>query len=506
MNDKLDPLIFSPDTRVTPSASESRLPSEPAPTTDWVVGPSTTPPPPNAPFSLSGVGMPVGIVRANTPRGILAPGSQFGVYRVGPCIGEGGMARVYQAEHAGLQRQVALKVLIDGVVGSGDESRERFLREARIAAAIKHPNVVNIFDVGVHDDTPFLVMELLAGTDLESLLAGKGPLDEGFVVDIMIPIVAGLAAVHDAGVVHRDLKPGNIFLSSGRYEEVEPKLLDFGISKAAGTEQLRHTANGLAEATLLAASEPPQQGPIVRHFSAQALEEDRVDDKDAADSGRARCLVSCGKPWPGTQIAIVDATSGAEVAPGHVGQIWIRGASVATGYWNREDETRATFDLTTTDGRTGFVRSGDLGVIVDGRLFVLGRQSDVLTIHGRTYYPHELETSSSTSDTAFIPHACAAVMVHENGVDKLVIIQEVSRTALRTLNGGAAAAAIRRVIAEHHRLEVQAVVLVRPATLLRTTSGKVRRASCREAFRAGTLAPVYSWFRPSTADISASAP
>jgi serine/threonine-protein kinase len=195
------------------------------------------------------VGRPGGIVRANTPRGILAPGSAFGVYRVGPCIGEGGMARVYQAEHAGLQRQVALKVLIDGVVGSGDESRERFLREARIAAAIKHPNVVNIFDVGVHDDTPFLVMELLAGTDLESLLAGKGPLDESFVIDIMIPIVAGLAAVHDAGVVHRDLKPGNIFLSSGRYEEVEPKLLDFGISKAAGAEQLRHTANGLLMGT-----------------------------------------------------------------------------------------------------------------------------------------------------------------------------------------------------------------------------------------------------------------
>ena len=193
--------------------------------------------------------MPASVMRANTPRGILAPGSQFGVYRVGPCIGEGGMARVYQAEHAGLQRQVALKVLIDGVVGSGDESRERFLREARIAAAIKHPNVVNLFDVGVHDDTPFLVMELLAGTDLESLLVGKGPLDESFVIDIMIPIVAGLAAVHDAGVVHRDLKPGNIFLSSGRYEEVEPKLLDFGISKAAGTEQLRHTANGLLMGT-----------------------------------------------------------------------------------------------------------------------------------------------------------------------------------------------------------------------------------------------------------------
>jgi acyl-CoA synthetase (AMP-forming)/AMP-acid ligase II len=266
-----------------------------------------------------------------------------------------------------------------------------------------------------------------------------------------------------------------------------------------------HPVYGLAEATLLAASEPPKQGPIVRHFSAKALEEDRLHDQDAADSGRARSLVSCGKPWPGTEIAIVDATSGAEVAPGHVGEIWIRGASVATGYWNREDETRATFNLKTMDGRTGFMRSGDLGVVVDGGLFVLGRQSDVLTIDGRTYYPHELETSSSTSDAALIPHACAAITVHEGGIDKLVIIQEVSRTALRSLNAAAVTAAIRRVIAQHHRLEVQAVVLLRPATLPRTTSGKVRRASCREAFREGALAPVYSWFEPPGAEVSVSA-
>jgi serine/threonine-protein kinase len=174
----------------------------------------------------------------------LAPGEQFGVYRVGACIGEGGMARIYQAEHAGLRRQVALKVLLDATTRA-PEGRERFLREARIAAAIKHPNVVNIFDVGVQDDTAFLVMELLNGTDLEQLIQERGALDEGTIVDIMIPVLAGLTAVHDAGVVHRDLKPGNVFLAQGRYDEVDPKLLDFGICKAPGPEQLRLTANGM---------------------------------------------------------------------------------------------------------------------------------------------------------------------------------------------------------------------------------------------------------------------
>jgi eukaryotic-like serine/threonine-protein kinase len=168
-------------------------------------------------------------------------GSKFGVYVVGPCIGEGGMARVYRAEHAGLKRQVALKVMTQGFARDS-EGRERFLREARIAAAIKHPNVVNIFDVGVCQGIPYLVMELLEGEDLEKVLLAKGALDEGTIIDLVVPVVAGLVAVHDAGIVHRDLKPGNIFLARGRNDEFEPKLLDFGISKASGKDHLRLTA------------------------------------------------------------------------------------------------------------------------------------------------------------------------------------------------------------------------------------------------------------------------
>jgi eukaryotic-like serine/threonine-protein kinase len=170
-----------------------------------------------------------------------AEGSQFGVYVVGPCIGEGGMARVYRAEHAGLKRQVALKVMTQ-YFARDSEGRERFLREARIAAAIKHPNVVNIFDVGVCQGIPYLVMELLEGEDLEKVLLSRGSLDEGTIIDLVVPVVAGLVAVHDAGIVHRDLKPGNIFLARGRNDEIEPKLLDFGISKASGKDHMRLTA------------------------------------------------------------------------------------------------------------------------------------------------------------------------------------------------------------------------------------------------------------------------
>jgi len=173
--------------------------------------------------------------------GVLGAGARFGEYTIRACVGEGGMARVYSAEHEGLKRPVALKVLIDGPDAESG-NHQRFLREACLAAAIKHPNVVNIFDVGVHQGTPYLVMELLEGMDLEAFVRARGRLDEATIIDILVPIVAGLAAVHDAGIVHRDLKPSNIFLARGRDDEVEPRLLDFGISKSLGVDDLKLTA------------------------------------------------------------------------------------------------------------------------------------------------------------------------------------------------------------------------------------------------------------------------
>jgi hypothetical protein len=160
----------------------------------------------------------------------LPPNFEFGGYVIRACIGRGGMARVYRAEQAALQRPVALKVL-DRWVMEKPQGSQRFLREARAAAAIKHPNVVDIVDVGVWQERPYIVMELLSGSDLETHLAQYGTLSDSAVAGMALPIIAGMMAVHDAGVVHRDLKPSNIFLSNGADGEVIPKVLDFGVSK-----------------------------------------------------------------------------------------------------------------------------------------------------------------------------------------------------------------------------------------------------------------------------------
>jgi eukaryotic-like serine/threonine-protein kinase len=156
----------------------------------------------------------------------------FDSYVVRELIGQGGMAAVYRAEHLLLNKPVALKVMNRGLLVSA-AARQRFLHEGRAAASIKHPNVVDITDVGVHDGVPYLVMELLTGEDLEAYLRRRGILDDGAAIRLALPIISALHAAHASGVVHRDIKPSNIFMSVGPDEQVVPKVLDFGISKVS---------------------------------------------------------------------------------------------------------------------------------------------------------------------------------------------------------------------------------------------------------------------------------
>jgi serine/threonine-protein kinase len=142
------------------------------------------------------------------------------------------MARVYRAQHAELGKVVALKVL-DRDRLDDPQWAQRFLREAKAAAALGHPNIVDVTDVGVEEDVPFLVMEFLEGSDLSAHLADEGQLSEQEMADLLLPIIAGLGFAHDCGIVHRDIKPSNIFLARLQDGSLVPKLLDFGIAKSS---------------------------------------------------------------------------------------------------------------------------------------------------------------------------------------------------------------------------------------------------------------------------------
>ncbi len=173
---------------------------------------------------------------------LLEPGTSFGRYVIIKKLGQGGMATVYEAKHTDLDKRVALKTLHLWLSLRYDVV-QRFVLEARTAARLQHPNVVSISDIGVEKDIPFMAMDLLEGQELAGLIDRGGPLPVTRVADILLPVISAVAMAHDRGILHRDLKPDNIFLARRPPRGEHPMLLDFGISKVkdAGVQALTET-------------------------------------------------------------------------------------------------------------------------------------------------------------------------------------------------------------------------------------------------------------------------
>ena len=164
-----------------------------------------------------------------------------GRYHVLDSLGEGGMGTVYRARHRALQRDFAMKVLRADLAREKDLST-RFIQEARTAATLNHPNVVQITDFGeLPNGTPYFVMEYLDGQPLATLLKGGGPLPAARAVRLLLQVAAGIGAAHKAGIVHRDLKPENIFVMQDSNGQDQLKILDFGVAKVAGSAKLTRT-------------------------------------------------------------------------------------------------------------------------------------------------------------------------------------------------------------------------------------------------------------------------
>lgn len=166
--------------------------------------------------------------------GTLPAGTRLGKYQIVKLLGAGGMGAVYEAAHTEIGKRVAVKVLghsIAAVPGA----RARFLREAQLTSKVRHPNIVDVTDMGSEAGLAYLVMELMQGEDLSQRLVRAGPMPPVELAETMLPVCSAVVAAHQAGITHRDLKPQNIFLASGPHG-VQPKVLDFGISK--GTDKI----------------------------------------------------------------------------------------------------------------------------------------------------------------------------------------------------------------------------------------------------------------------------
>ena len=197
--------------------------------------------------------------------------------------------------------------------------------------------------------------------------------------------------------------------------------------------------------------------------------------------------MSNGQTLPGQRVVIVDPESLTPRLPGEVGEIWVSGPSVAQGYWNRTEETARTFEaFLRGSGEGPFLRTGDLGFLQDGELFISGRIKDVIIIRGLNYEPHDIELTAQQSHEALQPGGGAAFSVPLGGEERLVILHELKRTHRRE-NPEEIARAIRHAVAEEQELPVFAVALVKPGGIPRTSSGKVQHYLCRAGYMAGEL-------------------
>jgi 8-amino-7-oxononanoate synthase len=241
---------------------------------------------------------------------------------------------------------------------------------------------------------------------------------------------------------------------------------------------------GLAEATLFVSGGPWGQGPSTLDVSRSALEQKRVAPATAGDRLR---LISSGAPASGQIVRIVDPDTRLACDERRVGEIWVSGDSIAGGYWNNADESAQTFAAMIEGEQTPlFLRTGDLGFIDDGQLFVTGRLKDLIILSGRNYYPQDLELAAERSHPSLRPGHAAAFALSGEGRETLAIALEVTRHH-RESEHEAVISAVRRALADREGVLPDVVVLVRQNGIPRTSSGKVQRRATRAALLDGTL-------------------
>ncbi|MCO5973400.1 fatty acyl-AMP ligase [Actinoallomurus soli] len=244
---------------------------------------------------------------------------------------------------------------------------------------------------------------------------------------------------------------------------------------------------GMAEATLLVTGTERGRGPVVGRFDPAALEQDRAEP--AAEGVE---LVGCGRPIDLT-VRIVHPESAESLPDGRIGEIWVAGGSIALGYRQRAEATEETFRARLATGEGPFLRTGDLGFVHDGELYVTGRLKDLIIVNGRNIYPQDVEEASRDVHPA--ARAAAAFGV-EAGREHVVLVQEVRPKDLGELTYADLARRIKGELARAFGLPSMNVVLVQRGGVGKTTSGKIQRRRMRETFLAGRIAPLHTELEP----------
>jgi acyl transferase domain-containing protein/acyl-CoA synthetase (AMP-forming)/AMP-acid ligase II/acyl carrier protein/GNAT superfamily N-acetyltransferase len=293
-----------------------------------------------------------------------------------------------------------------------------------------------------------------------------------------------------------DLSCWNIALSGG--EPVSSQTLrKFSETFAACgfRPETFYPSYGMSEATNAISGAAELETPVYLDLASAALTAHKVvaaAEDSPADAVAVKTVTGCGGSLPGQQIRIVNPATRQEVLPGEIGEIWVSGPSVALGYWNQPEATAATFhNFIAGSGAGPCLRTGDLGFLQEGRLFITGRLKELIVVHGRKHYPQDIEATIEKSHPAIAARGVAAFALEVGGEEKLGLAVEVEAPA--GFDSQAIFSAIRHRVATGHDLETYTIALVAPGSLPRTASQKLQRQKCRDLMQSGELETLASW-------------
>lgn len=253
-----------------------------------------------------------------------------------------------------------------------------------------------------------------------------------------------------------------------------------------------HSCYGLAEATVFVSIASDTTLVATQRFDTSALAGGCVQASTGEDQ-KSKRLVSCGPCTQEQRVVVVDPVTCEPCAPDRVGEIWIAGSSIAQGYWQRPEVNRDIFQAhLSSTGEGPFMRTGDLGFLYQGELFIAGRLKDLIIIRGRNLYPQDIERTVQQSHSVLSRGSGAAFSVEIAGAERLVVVQEVNRQ-YKQYDTQEIMQEIRRTVAREYEVEVYTVALLKPGSILKTSSGKIQRSANRQAFLEGTLDIVSQW-------------
>lgn len=253
----------------------------------------------------------------------------------------------------------------------------------------------------------------------------------------------------------------------------------------AGFDARAHSPGyGMAENTLTVTLDGFGAPHRVLEISAKSLEAHRAELADPGEISRR--LVGCGRPLADTEILIAEPESRRTLGENEVGEIWVASPSNALGYWNKPELTEATFKGYTSDTRRGpYLRTGDLGFMNDGLLYVTGRLKDMIIAEGANHYPQDIEVTVEGAHPLMRSGCVAAFSIDDGGTERLVIVAEV--TVAAEADAAEIVKAVRAAVAAEHSLRAHDIALIKPRSIFKTSSGKLQRHACRSGYLGNTL-------------------